>query len=62
MKIKMNGFSENVINSVGKGFLLANVMSNSKVFHLKAFSNPREFFISIIQDVAHRNHVVYEKV
>ena len=29
---------------------------------MKSFSNPREFFISIIQDTAHRNHVVYEKV
>ena len=42
--------------------LLSTITSASKVFHLKAFSNPREFFVSIIKEVAHKNNVVYGKV
>ena len=47
---------------MGNGLLLSSYSQHTKVFNLRAFSNPKEFFISIITDVAHKNEVVYEKV
>jgi hypothetical protein len=47
---------------MGNGLLLSAITPVSKIFNLKAFSNPREFFIAIRKDAAHRGNVIYEKV
>lgn len=47
---------------MGHGLLLSTITPMSKIFNLKSFSNPREFFIAIKKDVAHKNNVIYEKV
>jgi hypothetical protein len=48
--------------SLGNGILLSIITSTSRVFNLRAFSNPREFFISLKKDLAHKANVIYEKV
>lgn len=47
---------------MGNGLLLSTITPVSKIFPLKAFSNPREFFIAIKKEAAHKGNVVYERV
>lgn len=47
---------------MGNGLLLSAITPVSKIFSLKAFSNPREFFIAVKKDAAHKGNVIYEKV
>lgn len=44
------------------GELLARITPQTKTFSLRAFSNPREFFVSMKKEVAHRSNVTYESV
>lgn len=46
-RIKREGVSEALLRSIGNGLLLSALTPVSKIFSLKAFSNPREFFIAI---------------
>lgn len=58
----MEGISDLLLRNMGNGQLLSTITPVSKIFNLKAFSNPREFFISIKKDLAHKSNVIYEKV
>jgi hypothetical protein len=58
----MEGPSEGLLRGMGNGLLLASLSSLSKIFSLKAFSNPREFFIAIKKEAANKANIVYERV
>lgn len=58
----MEGISDHLMRNMGNGRLLSTITPVNKIFNLKAFSNPREFFISIKKDLAHKSNVIYEKV
>lgn len=61
-RIKVYGMNENSQKLIGNGLLLSSITSVSRIFNLKSFSNPRQFFIAIKKDVAHKNNVIFEKV
>lgn len=55
----MEGPSEGLLKGMGNGLLLSTLTPVSKIFSLKAFSNPREFFIAIRKEAAQKAGVVY---
>lgn len=61
-KIRNGTASPSIMKSAGDGMLLSIVAPTSRVFNLRAFSNPREFFVSLKKDMAHKSSVIYEKV
>lgn len=60
--IKIYGENQILLEKIKNGYYLSTITPVSKIYHLKAFSNPREFFISIIKDIAYKHNVVYDKV
>lgn len=61
-RLKMEGPSEGLLRGMGNGLLLASLTQHSKIFSLKAFSNPRELFIAIKKEAANKANMVYERV